>query len=174
MSPRVIKGTGIIGLVGLLVAIVFLMTPVDAHVTRSFRHLWRDHIKPKLATAGTINDLTNPVDWTKLKGVPPDFADGVDDVGGGGGGGGGLHNVTIVTVASGLSAVNTRGDTALCPVGDTIVGGGADLTGLGFPNVALDRSEPTASGDGWVGGAHEHTPTGDDWELEVHAICATP
>ena len=34
-----------------------------------------------LGTVGTINASTNPVDWSKLKGVPPGFADGVDDVG---------------------------------------------------------------------------------------------
>jgi hypothetical protein len=34
-----------------------------------------------LATPGTINTAGNPVDWTKLKGVPAGFADGVDDTG---------------------------------------------------------------------------------------------
>jgi hypothetical protein len=36
-----------------------------------------------LSTAGTINTPGNPVDWTKLKGVPTGFADGVDDDGNG-------------------------------------------------------------------------------------------
>lgn len=36
-----------------------------------------------LATAGTVNDDTNPVQWTKLKGVPPSFGDGTDNVDGG-------------------------------------------------------------------------------------------
>ena len=31
-----------------------------------------------LATAGTINNATNPVDWTQLKNVPAGFADGTD------------------------------------------------------------------------------------------------
>jgi hypothetical protein len=35
-----------------------------------------------LAAAGTINQGSNPVDWTKLKSVPAGFADGVDDTGG--------------------------------------------------------------------------------------------
>ncbi len=40
-----------------------------------------------LSTPGTVNDSGNPVDWTKLKGVPAGFSDGVDDVGGGAGDG---------------------------------------------------------------------------------------
>jgi hypothetical protein len=39
-----------------------------------------------LSVAGTINQPANPVDWTKLKGVPAGFADGVDDAGGTGDG----------------------------------------------------------------------------------------
>jgi hypothetical protein len=39
-----------------------------------------------LATPGSINDLGNPVDWTKLKGVPVGLADGIDHTGGGGDG----------------------------------------------------------------------------------------
>ena len=50
-----------------------------AHVSDDFGHLWSVHIKPRLADPGTINDVDNPVDWTKLKGVPGGFADRVDD-----------------------------------------------------------------------------------------------
>ena len=39
-----------------------------------------------LGGAGTINDPSNPVDWTQLKNVPAGFADGADDVGGSGDG----------------------------------------------------------------------------------------
>lgn len=35
----------------------------------------------EVTPAGTINDTSNVVDWTRLKGVPADFADGVDDGG---------------------------------------------------------------------------------------------
>jgi endosialidase-like protein len=47
-----------------------------------------------LATPGTINQGANPVDWTKLKGVPAGLADGTDDggppTGAAGAGGGAL------------------------------------------------------------------------------------
>lgn len=35
----------------------------------------------ELSQAGAINTATNPMDWTRLKGVPAGFADGVDDGG---------------------------------------------------------------------------------------------
>lgn len=46
----------------------------------------RYYTETELSGAGTINDAGNPVDWTKLKNVPSDFADGTDDVGGSGDG----------------------------------------------------------------------------------------
>jgi hypothetical protein len=158
--------------IAILVLAALLISPAGAHVTGSFRHLWRDHIKPRLANAGSLNAPSNPVDWTKLKGVPPDFADGIDDTGGGGGGGN--LQVEIVTVNGPASSIDTRGDTAPCPAGKVVVGGGADLVGPGFKFVSLDRSMPNASGDGWVAGAHEHTATADNWALNVNAICVVP
>jgi hypothetical protein len=157
--------------VAALAVAALLITPAGAHVTAGFRHLWRQHIKPKLSTPGSLNDPANPVDWTRLKGVPGDFADGIDDSGGGGGGN---LQVEIVTVSTGLSAIDERGDTALCPSGKVAVGGGVDLFGPGFKNVAIDRSVPNGSGEGWIGGAHEHTPTADNWGLDVKVICALP
>jgi hypothetical protein len=41
------------------------------------RYVHRD----SLGMAGVVNSAGNPVDWTRLKGVPGGFADGVDDVG---------------------------------------------------------------------------------------------
>lgn len=41
-----------------------------------------DAVTAALAGTGTVNEDGNPVDWTKLKGVPEGFADGVDNTGG--------------------------------------------------------------------------------------------
>lgn len=49
-----------------------------AHDDGTTAHLWLDHVKP-IGVPGTINDSTNPIDWTKLKDVPADIADGTDD-----------------------------------------------------------------------------------------------
>ncbi|MFC1799700.1 hypothetical protein ACFL2Z_02170 [Candidatus Eisenbacteria bacterium] len=51
---------------------------------RPHDHDDRYYTESELNTAGTINNAANPVDWTKLKNVPEDFADGVDDVTSGG------------------------------------------------------------------------------------------
>jgi hypothetical protein len=59
---------------------LFILAPSGAHVNRSFRHFWK-HLRPKLTLAGTVNKRTNPVHWTKLKGVPKGLADGDDEVG---------------------------------------------------------------------------------------------
>lgn len=44
-------------------------------------------LREDLFVPGTINDPSNPVDWTMLKNVPTDFADGIDNEGGGAGDG---------------------------------------------------------------------------------------
>jgi roadblock/LC7 domain-containing protein len=55
-----------------------LSVPVHNHDLRYFQ-------QDELQLPGTINTLTNPVDWTKLKNVPSGFADGSDDGGTGDG-----------------------------------------------------------------------------------------
>jgi hypothetical protein len=50
---------------------------VGAHDDGTTAHLWTGHLEP-MGVPGTINDAANPVDWTKLKNVPPQVADGND------------------------------------------------------------------------------------------------
>jgi hypothetical protein len=59
------------------------------------------YTKSTLNTAGTINTATNPVDWTKLKGVPAGLADGIDANSGG--------TVTSVTAGTGLTGGTITG-----------------------------------------------------------------
>ena len=49
----------------------------------SHTHDDRYYTETELNSPGTINTLSNPVDWTELKSVPAGFADGTDDIGGG-------------------------------------------------------------------------------------------
>lgn len=58
-------------------AVAMGATGVGAHDDGTTGHLWLDHLKP-MKVAGTLNDSTNPVDWTRLQGVPADIADGKD------------------------------------------------------------------------------------------------
>jgi hypothetical protein len=57
----------------------------EAFAVADHTHDERYSAKTQLETPGSINQTGNPVDWTKLKGVPAGFADGVDDVGAGDG-----------------------------------------------------------------------------------------
>jgi len=51
---------------------------LDAHKAGA-DHDGRYFTEAELQSPGTLNAGTNPVDWTKLKGVPAGFADGTDD-----------------------------------------------------------------------------------------------
>jgi hypothetical protein len=60
---------------------LFYIAPAAAHDNTGFGYSYNHlfvHLKPFLATPGTLNSATNPVDWTRLKNVPAGFADGVD------------------------------------------------------------------------------------------------
>jgi len=57
----------------------------EAFAAADHTHDERYCAKAQLETPGSINQTGNPVDWTKLKGVPAGFADGVDDAGSGDG-----------------------------------------------------------------------------------------
>jgi hypothetical protein len=102
-------------LVGALwvLVVALLMAPVEAHLKNGTRHVWKAHIKPKLAKEGTINKPKNPVHWTRLKGVPAGFEDGIDIGGGGGGAGGGTGDITGVAAGTGLTGGGTDGDVSL-------------------------------------------------------------
>jgi len=68
-------------------------------------HDARYYTQTQLNAPGTINTGTNPVDWTRLKGVPAGIADGVDNDSGG--------DITSITAGTGLSGGGTSGAVTL-------------------------------------------------------------
>lgn len=153
--------------VGLVVGMM-MITPAGAALPDSFHKLWKDFIKPKLATPGTINVAKNPVDWTKLKGVPGGFADGVDDTGGAPGPATDVACTGCVT-SSDLGTITVRTATAL------VVGGGAE-NGAYVENSAsrycLAGEEAISWGVFWdASDLNGAAPGGgDDLELTISSV----
>jgi len=148
----------------------FMITPAGAHISESFNHLWNTHIKPKIANPGTINNANNPVDWTKLKSVPVDFADGVDNTGGPPGPATDVQCAGCVT-SSDLGTLTVRSASVLIPGG---AGGNGDYIldtvqrSCNAGEVAISWS---AFWDGVNGDLNGAAPGGsDDLELTVASV----
>lgn len=133
-----------------------------------------------MATPGTINTAGNPVDWTKLKGVPAGFADGVDDTGllsvttdtsltGAGTGGSPLavNTTNIQSRVTGTCAgnsfvigVNPSG-TVNCGSGNggtvTSVTATSPLTSTGGAAPVIALPQATTAGPGWLSAADWNT-----------------
>lgn len=73
-----------------------------------------------------------------------------------------------------VSASHTAGKSvsANCPVGKMAISGGAFIVS-GGAHTALQSSMVDGEGSGWTVRAIPTQPTGIDWTLHVHAICAT-
>jgi hypothetical protein len=81
----------------------------------------------------------------------------------------GVSGWQIVTSSSSYSSISPRAQTAFCPAGKKVVGGG----GSASPYAFLYASNPSPSGDSWSVMAMESPPTSADWYLDAFAICVT-
>ena len=181
-NPASSKVRGVAWLVTGVTIGLLLITPALAHVD-GVRHLWNNHIKPRLANPGTINDANNPVDWTKLKGVPAGFADGTDD---GGTGGGGLGTITIRTATVVVDGGGTENSAYVldfvsrdCNPGETALSwsafwngdlngpapGGGDDKELTIASVEFDQADQEYTVWGGNDSGVDHTLT-----LQVHCL----
>jgi hypothetical protein len=126
----------------MLLGIILLAPGARAHVGGTFSHLWNQHIKPRLATPGTLNAAGNPVDWTKLKGVPAGFADGqdrgVDQVAGAIGGGANPSAVLQFFGEPAVVTVTSASQRVLVTSGSAFGTGGVSASAL---NLFICRRE---------------------------------
>jgi hypothetical protein len=120
----------------------------------------------ELSASGTINNPSNPVDWTMLKSVPAGFADGTDDTAGGGISGGGtagyvpkfvagtmIENSNIYETSGRVSMGTTTSDAKLrvenaFPLPGLIVENTS--SSQGFNLVELSRTGPMSNTDGFL------------------------
>ncbi|HEY5816256.1 MAG TPA: hypothetical protein VIS95_07940 [Solirubrobacterales bacterium] len=82
-----------------------------------------------------------------------------------------LKNMQYV-VKIGVSNSEPKSETAQCPSGKEVIGGGARLLGANT-QLALTESSPVVNGGGkWSAAAVEINPEAGDWSIEVIAVCA--
>jgi hypothetical protein len=121
------------------VTAVVLASPAGAGALASVREAW-EFIRPKLQTPGTINAEGNPVDWSKLRNVPSDFADGTDETGGGGTG-----DLSSVSAGEGLTGGGDSGDLTLSVAPNVLAGGRGYSSARSAGDIYADgRGSPLA------------------------------
>jgi hypothetical protein len=83
--------------------------------------------------------------------------------------------VTEVTAGEPFGANSFEGVTAQCPVGTTVLSGGAGVVdGSGLPVIgvaAISYSGPAPAGNGWEGQAYRIPATNTSYGLNVFAVC---
>jgi hypothetical protein len=82
-----------------------------------------------------------------------------------------LKNMQYV-VKTGVSSSEPKSETAECPAGKEVIGGGASLLGANS-QLALTGSAPVINGGGkWTASAVEFAAEAGDWSIQVVAVCA--
>jgi hypothetical protein len=79
---------------------------------------------------------------------------------------------TIVPATSALDSAESKSQTALCPDGQKVLGGGGAISQFQPGDKIFIRSSYPYNDDGWIVVAEEATPTDHDWLIETFAICA--
>ncbi|MEA3409191.1 MAG: hypothetical protein U9Q95_02475 [Candidatus Eisenbacteria bacterium] len=112
-------------------------------------------LEEDLGTPGSINNPSNPVDWTMLKNVPAGFADGADDVGGAGDG----HSLdasdgspvdAVYVDASGNVGIGTTAPANKLTVGGSSASAYAQFTSSSTGYTASDGFEIGINGSGYA------------------------
>jgi hypothetical protein len=113
----------------------------DSYSLVGHTHDDRYFTEEELSKEGTVNDSSNPVDWSKLKNVPPGFADGVDDAASGG--------INSVLAGEGLIGGSEGGPAATLDIGQG-TGITVDADAVALDTTYTDARYHTPQGFGFV------------------------
>lgn len=121
-----------------ILALGALLAPAGAGASDDFGVRFDKQVNKKLSKAGIINTATNPLHWTKLKGVPDVFADGADN---------GLTDINDCPPESAIRVIHadatveceasSDGDITAVSATDGLTGGGLD----GAVSLAADYTK---------------------------------
>jgi hypothetical protein len=85
----------------------------------------------------------------------------------------GISGLQRFDVATSTSSANSKTVVVTCPTGKRVVGGGARVIGNGAGVVSIIENFPDSDGNKWNGKANEVVATGQTWQLQAYALCAT-
>jgi hypothetical protein len=83
----------------------------------------------------------------------------------------GISGEQLVTAASGSNSNDVKSQSASCPSGKKVIGGGASVSVTSSP-LALTSSAPSGDLTGWTAQAQETAAFAGNWRVSVYAICA--
>jgi hypothetical protein len=132
-------------------------------------HDGRYFTEGELSTGGVLNAAGNPVDWTRLKGVPGGFADGLDQgVGVPGGASGAIVSALTVRARSDCGTI------APAPRMEVYVNhalvGGVDVTSATYGDFAFTLTSATYAHEVSVAFVNDSNAGGCDHNLHVESI----
>jgi hypothetical protein len=85
----------------------------------------------------------------------------------------GISGLQRVDVTTSSNSDNSKSLLVNCPTPKKAIGGGARVLGSGANKVAIVASFPDSSGTQWDASAGEVVATGQTWQLQAYALCAT-
>jgi hypothetical protein len=85
----------------------------------------------------------------------------------------GVSGLERVDASTSSSSANSKSAVATCPSGKRVIGGGAQAMGTGAGKVSINQNFPDSAGNKWNAQAVEVVSTGQSWQLQAYALCAS-
>jgi len=83
-----------------------------------------------------------------------------------------IEGYELVSQSDAVSSTDFRTQSASCPSGKKVIGGGAGALSLNGVNMEIRDSHPFSDGSGWTAFAYEEPTTANTWNWQVWAVCA--